>query len=144
MEKFKPIIFRGSLLEEYYLDLEGNIYSNKRKTVKKLTIQNGCQHNPYPKIGLVVEGKANTIMVHRLVCETFHEKPIPDILTEEQWDSISEEIRNILIEYITHADRYQVNHIDHDINNFHPNNLEWVTAIENQQKYQEYKKRASI
>ena len=78
-------------------------------------------------------------MVHRLVCETYHKKPMPKELQNLNWNCVPDKERKILQDFVTHADRYQVNHIDHNHNNFHPSNLEWVTIKENQQKYQEHK-----
>ena len=136
-----PLVFRGEVLQDYFLDSDGNIYSTKGVSLRKLVIGNyRDEFNPYPKIGLRINGKSQTINVHRLVCETFHKKPTPEILTEEQWASLRSDVRNIILDYIEHADRWQVNHIDHDIKNFHPSNLEWVTASENQQKYQKHKR----
>jgi hypothetical protein len=136
-----PVIYRGKEIPDYFLDKDGKIYSTKRTNLHKMRISNYSDpFNPYPRVGLTLDGKLKTIMIHRLVCETFHQKPTPDILTEEQWLSMREDVRQIVLEYIEHADRWQVNHIDHDVNNFHPSNLEWVTISENQQKYQQHKK----
>lgn len=136
-----PVVFRGETVTGYYLDKDGKLFSDKRGYITELTIGGyNDPYNPYPRVSLSVNGKIKTINIHRLVCETFHEKPMPDILTKKEWNSIPAKIRNKLIKHIQHADRYQVNHIDHDHHNFHPSNLEWVTAQENQQKYQEHKK----
>jgi hypothetical protein len=136
-----PVIYRGKELPDYFLDKDGNIYSTKRTFLHKLVVSNhNDKYNPYPKIVLCLDGKGKTLQLHRLVCETFHKKPTPDILTEEQWSSMREDVRKIVLEYIEHADRWQVNHIDHNPKNYHPSNLEWVTISENQQKYQEHKK----
>jgi HNH endonuclease len=137
-----PVIYRGQVIHGYYFDEEGNIYSTKKRYVRKLTPHNKNVWCPYPKVSLSVEyGVKKTLMVHRLVCESFHEKPLPDVLTKQEWNQIPSDIRKKLLKHIQHADRYQVNHIDHDKNNYHPSNLEWVTTMENQQKYQEHKKK---
>jgi len=138
----KSIIFRGEVIEDYFVDDLGLIYSTKRGSLALLSVQRGDDWNPYPKVTIKVDGARKTVSVHRLVCETFHKKPLPNILTEKEWNSIDKVIRDKLLEHIQHADRYQVNHIDHDRNNFHPSNLEWVTASENQQKFQEHRKAA--
>jgi hypothetical protein len=136
---FRFVMYQGNRVSGYYVNKYGEIYSHKQVGLKKLKIAKGCKHNPYPKVGLSIEGKSKTLMVHRLVCETFHEKPMPEELRGLNWNNIPDKERKILQEFVTHADRYQVNHIDHDHNNFHPSNLEWVTVKENQQKYQEHK-----
>jgi hypothetical protein len=142
-KNLKPVLFRGEVVPGYFIDPNGNIFSDKRGYLTELTVSNyNDQWNPYPRVGLTINGKNKTIMVHRLVCETFHKKPLPDILTKEEWDTIFPEIREKLIKHIQHADRYQVNHIDHNHHNYHPSNLEWVTAQENQQKYQKHKRKA--
>lgn len=138
--KLKPVIYRGAIVPDYYVTFKGEIISTKRTTPKLLSATPGDKWNPYPKIGLVIDGKKKTVAIHRIVCETFHELPLPDILTQEEWAGISPEIRSKLLDYVSHADRYQVNHIDHDTDNYHPDNLEWVTVAENQQKYQEHVK----
>jgi len=137
----KQVVERGVKLEDYYVDLDGNIISTKFGSAKKLKTQPGTDHNPYPKVGLSVDGAQKTVLVHRIVCETYHKKPLPKLLIDEEWDSIDPNIKSKLIEYISHADRYQVNHIDHTHDNPHPLNLEWVTASENQQKYQEHRQK---
>jgi hypothetical protein len=137
--KLRPVIFRGEIVPDYYVSVDGDIVSGKRGDLRMLSVSEGCKHNPYPKVGLSINGKSATVMVHRLVCETFHEKPMPEELRGLNWNNIPDKERKIIQEFVTHADRYQVNHIDHDHNNFHPSNLEWVTVKENQQKYQEHK-----
>lgn len=142
-EGYKAVVFRGEVVPGYFIDKDGNIYSDKKGYLYQLSIGGyNDPWNPYPRVGLTIDGKSKTILVHRLVCETYHEKPLPDVLTEKEWNTIDADIRKKLIDHIQHADRYQVNHIDHDHNNYHPSNLEWVTAQENQQKYQEHKKAA--
>ena len=142
-ESFTFLIYQGNRVPDYYVNKYGKIYSNKQSGLNELKISKGCRHNPYPKVGLSINGKSKTLMVHRLVCETFHKKPMPEELQGLNWDVIPDKERLILQEFVTHADRYQVNHIDHNHNNFHPSNLEWVTVKENQQKYQEHKLKAA-
>ena len=138
---YRDVIYRGKVMYGYYFDDEGNIYSVKSGKHRKLAIQRGDSWNPYPKVRIKIDGLTiKTLMVHRLVCETFHNKPLPDVLTEEEWGQIPSSVKQKLIKHMQHADRYQVNHIDHNRNNYHPSNLEWVTTSENQQKYQQHKK----
>jgi hypothetical protein len=139
----RQVIVRGQIVEGYYLDKNGDIYSNKSGDMKEKSVEPGREKysNPYPRVSLMIDKKAKTLNMHRVVCETFHKKPLPNILTEEQWSNVPSTERSIILEHIQHADRYQVNHIDHNRDNYHPSNLEWVTVSENQQKYQEHKKK---
>ena len=140
MAKMKPVVYRGEVVNGYFVNSNGDIYSNKRGYTIKLKLSAGDKYNPYPKYRLMHKGKSITVTAHRLVAETYHEKPIPSILTDEQWETIPEKVRGIVLDYLQHADRYQVNHIDHNINNFHPSNLEWVTISQNQQAFQNFRK----
>ena len=135
-----PVIYRGEILPDYWVTVKGEFVSTKQTLPKILSIQPGDKWNPYPKVALRINGKPKCILVHRLVCETFHKKPLPDILNEQEWSAIKPEIAEKLINFVSHADRFQVNHIDHNIDNYHADNLEWVTVIENQQKYQQHRK----
>ena len=140
---YKPVMFRGKVVKDYYVSPKGFIISAKQGALKRLSVASGDKYNPYPKVALSFEDKTKkTLTVHRIVCETYHKKPMPKELEGLNWNIIPDKERKILQEFVTHADRYQVNHIDHDHNNFHPSNLEWVTIKENQQKYQEHKLKA--
>ena len=136
----KPVVYRGEVVEGYFVNSNGDIYSNKRGATIKLKLSDGDKYNPYPKYGLTHKGKRITVTAHRLVAETYHKKPIPNILTDEQWETIPKKVRGIVLDYMQHADRYQVNHIEHNILNFHPSNLEWVTISQNQQAFQNFRK----
>jgi len=139
--ELRKVVFRGDTICGYWMDNEGYIYSTLRgNTLRKLSVN---YSNEYPGINLMIGFKKKTINLHRLVCETFHPKPLPNILTTREWASIDLTVRHKLLEYVQHADRYQVNHIDHNKENFHPSNLEWVTVKENQQKYQEHRKKVA-
>lgn len=134
-----PVIHKSKVVPGYYISENGDLYSTKRNVLSKLKVQPGDKHNPYPKYRITVDGKSTSVMAHRLVCETFHNKPIPDILTEEEWNKIPQKISRKLFKYFTTIVDYQVNHIDHNVNNFRSTNLEWVTPAQNQQKYQQFK-----
>jgi hypothetical protein len=137
----KKAMYRGKIVPDYYVDNEGYIYSTKRGYYHQMSM-NISGNTPYPYVNLVIDGKSTRVAVHTIVCETFHKKPAPNILTKKEWNSIEKDIRDKLISYLTHADRFQVNHIDHDHTNHHPSNLEWVSQRENIEKYQTFSKAA--
>lgn len=138
--KYTKVICDGEELNDYYVSESGDFVSAKGGYLKPLKVNfTEDKYNPYPKISLSINGRRKTKSVHRLVCESWKTPPIPKELQSVDWDSISEKDRNILLKFVSHAERYQVNHIDHDIMNFNINNLEWVSTKENQHKYQIHK-----
>lgn len=99
--------------ENYMATEDGRIYSIKRKCYLKLqTVTNG-----YLMVGLFKNGVSKYLLVHRLIAETFIEKP-------EKCDI--------------------VNHLDGNKKNNNVNNLEWTTQSENvrayKAKYRKYNK----
>lgn len=136
--EFRKAILRGEIVEDYFVDPEGNIWSIKSGTMKKLT-PHWDEKNKYPRVRMDFNNKKQTILVHRVVCETFHKKPIPKIYTKEQWKRLPDDLKEPLLEYLQHADQWQVNHKDHNRINYHPDNLEWVSVRDNAQKYQEHR-----
>lgn len=133
------IVFRGKTVDGYFMDNDGNIYSNKRGTLKKMSFY---LRNGYPGIKFSINGKSQSVDVHRAVAETKIPVPLPEIegLTEEDIANTPVSV----MRYLKNPARYQVNHIDHNKENFHPSNLEWVTTHENSLKYQEYRKKTNF
>ena len=138
----KPVVKDGKVIDGYYIDNFGTVYSTKKGILSILSKQYrpATSTSPYPNVRLCNKGKTLTCLVHRLVCEAFVEIPLPEELRDINWNRIPEPERTTIKNFATHSERYQVNHIDHDPNNYKANNLEWVTPKENQRKYQERKK----
>jgi len=86
----------------------------------------------YPKVKVVVDawGNSLTVHIHQIVAQTFHDYPIPDGVTEAEWELTPKSVKN-------HFDSqyWEANHIDHNHLNFHPENLEWVSRGVNVDKY---------
>jgi hypothetical protein len=137
MKMTKPVVIDGVEVDDYFIDLEGNIWSKKGKTPKKLS---PCYNKKtvYPVVNLSFNGKTKLHRVHRLVCSAWHELPTPNGISKKVWKKTPIEIKELL------KLLYQVNHIDHDKHNFHPSNLEWVTAKENQKAYRMYSKNSAL
>lgn len=87
-------------INNYYVSDEGQIKNNLTGKILKLSYSN----NGYKKTNISINGKLQTVFIHRLVAKLF----IPN--------------SNKLL---------QVNHIDGNKSNNNVNNLEWVTAKEN-------------
>jgi len=133
MENYKQVVYNGEVIDGYWIARNGKIWSDKQTVFKPLT-EAIARKSPYPKVGLMYRGKIKSFYVHRLVCEAYHKFPKPNGVSKEVWDQTHETVKNLI------TSMYQVNHIDHDHGNFHPDNLEWVTVQENAKKYQTHSK----
>jgi len=133
MKSLIPVKIRNKVIPDYYMDPNsGEIYSNKRTSLEKL---NPSYDNStgYLKINLRIDGKAHQDRIHRIVAETLIPFPCPEGISKADWKATPESVKNLL------CSQYRVNHIDHDKTNFHPSNLEWVTAQGNSKAYFAFK-----
>lgn len=129
--KLHPLVLRGQIIPDYYLDECGNPWSLKWNKIRKLAVSIAGK-SKYPAISMS-NGKQITVDLHRVVAETFHPKPIPAGIPKEVWDKTDDRVKNLVLSEL------QVNHIDHDPTNYHPSNLEWTTGKENNEKsYKHY------
>ena len=133
---FKPAVVDGRVAENYFIRSDGNAFSNRTGEMRMLTTNTGGQK--YPKVRMRVGDKTKTYLLHRIVCETWHEFPIPPGVTKPQWDRTLRVIKQMM------RDLFQVNHKDHVHTNYHPSNLEWVTVKQNAQCYREHVKKQRI
>ena len=122
-----PVVAYGIEFSNYFVDRKGNVHSFM-KDQPNILKPNFNATNGYPFVGLSFKGKKYSIRLHRLVAETFIPRPKPKHLRRKIWDMMTYSEK----EYITQS--YQVNHIDHDVENYSISNLEWVSASENLQK----------
>lgn len=88
---------------DYYVTIDGDVYSKKSGGFKKLKPSNATR---YPSVRLCYNGKTYTTNIHRMVAETFIHNP----------DGLE-----------------VVNHKDGDKTNNHISNLEWCTMQHNLQ-----------
>jgi hypothetical protein len=134
MRKFRNAIIDGEVCENYFVDDDGDLWSNMRGSRLRKLKPNVGGNTPYPRLQLMINGNKKHAQLHRVVCETFHQFPVPASVSKIEWNNTPETVKNLM------KCLFQVNHIDHDHKNYHPSNLEWVTVKENQNKYQEHKR----
>jgi hypothetical protein len=128
-----PLKYRNNIIPDYYVSQRtGDIYSSKRSTLEKMKATYDTDTG-YMKISISSPGIKKSQNVHRLVAETLITFPCPEGISKEDWKATPEAVKNLL------CSQYRVNHIDHDRTNYHPSNLEWVTAKGNSQAYHKHK-----
>ena len=132
----KPAVVDGNVIENYYVCFEGNLFSSKRSNYLKKLRFSIAGNSPYPKISITENGKPRTLLLHRVVCETYHEFPTRIGISESDWKRTPRAVKALM------RGLFQVNHIDEQHANYHPSNLEWVTVKQNARKHQELKMKA--
>ena len=138
-----PVEYNGEEFWDYGMSPCGTkFYSRKRGPWTEMSINYPCRvNNPsaYARCSLSEDGRKYTILVHKAVLETLGgDFPVPEGVSEEVWEqthySVKYAMRGI----------WQVNHKNRDVHDHHIDNLEYVTAKENQQHYQESVKKSIV
>ncbi len=129
-----PLIYKQQKYTDYGVCCKtGNVFSSKFGTWRPLKWKVSGK-SKYPQVGICNNGNAKTISVHVAVRETLKPNfPPPPGVSTKDWIRTPKSVKNIAREL------YEVNHIDHDVLNFKPSNLEWTTAIQNVQKYHQHR-----
>ena len=131
--KLKPIVFRGVLMKDYfieYINSEVRIWRiwTKKRIMQRISIpKNGKA--AYPKMKFRLNGETISADIHRVIGENLVPFPIPKGITSKVWKATSDSIKDLI------KSLYFVNHIDHDKYNCDPRNLEWVTPKGNVRAY---------
>jgi hypothetical protein len=143
---YRKLRYNNEVFEDYVVSSEGEIYDTSYSPMKKVAINYPCKkknHSCYARASLrldlasqiISNSRRKTILVHIAVCDTWNRNsmPVPHGVSFGVWKRTHESVKSA-IRFI-----YQVNHIDHDQHNHHPKNLEYTTAKQNQNKYQEHR-----
>jgi hypothetical protein len=135
-----PVKLNSQEIDNYYLDNDGNLYSTAylrwycRDGMPARKIRWAIAgKTKYPRCVLRIDGIPKNENIHKIVAETFIEKPLPPGVSKNDWKNTPESVKRCFDNF------WEINHIDHDPTNFHPSNLEWVSRKENINKYREYR-----
>lgn len=136
--KFKTLRYNNEVLQDYVVSSDGEIFDTSYEPMRKVTINYPSKRraSPYARVSLRHNGKRSTFLVHIAVCDTWNRDsmPVPEGVSYNEWKRTPQSVKNH-VRFI-----FQVNHIDHDQHNHHPSNLEYTTAKQNQNKYQEHRR----
>lgn len=126
-----PVLYYGEVIPDYYVDPDGYIWSFKKNNVRVLAwfFNKGKQ---YPRVSLCHGPRVLKVLVHRVVCETFHEKPLPEGVTEKEWKRTPKSVKKQFEWY------WEAHHKDHVKTNFHPSNLKWLSCKQNNDEYKKH------
>jgi len=138
--KLTPVKLNGEVIDNYYLDNNGDLYSTNHlrwkyqgNNLARKIRWSIAGKTKYPRCNLRIDGNNKTENMHKIVAETFIEKPLPPGVSVKEWMGTPESVKRCFDNF------WEINHIDHDPTNFNPLNLEWVSRRENINKYQEYR-----
>lgn len=83
------------------------------------------------RVHLTINNRQKGIQLHRLVCETFWEKPIvrPENVPYKKWKDLSAWWKKYISDKML-----EVDHVNGNPHDYRPCNLEWVTPEENKRR----------
>jgi len=137
--EFKKVVRYGKIIEGYYVDKSGNVYSSKRS--KMLKQGKGGNPNNYDNLYNCVTLNGTTVAIHRLVMEThkpIDENPPGDL--SEYWNQV---ITEDMVGQKRIPDNYKewirrtawVDHVNGDKDDNHVDSLRWVTPRQNHYRF---------
>ena len=130
----RPCIIQGKVVPDYYIDLDGDLWSTKNKFPE---YRSPNYNKRYPMVGLRVNGEPVSIEIHNLVCQTWYNKPYkPNCISDADWEVTPEPVRRLCDQL------YEAHHIDHDTHNHNPGNMEWLTKKENRLAWIAHRKKS--
>ena len=136
----------GAIYENCFVDRKtGSLWRRtKQGVIKKMTIYLGTGPYCYPRVAIYNQStkKCFQTYAHLVVADTCVPfNPVASGFLKENGISLQDWKRTPdSVKRAIKRRSLQVNHIDHNKANYHPSNLEWVTAQANQRKYQEHRR----
>jgi len=130
-EKFRQCVYKGVVYDTHYVSQSGNIWSTIARKFKKSNVSGKSQ---YPKviIGRIdsLRQPSKTVPVHKLVANSWMEVPLPEGVTQEEWDRTPESVKALI-----ETDYWEVDHIDTNPLNYHVDNLRFMSRTTNKNVY---------
>ena len=128
-----PMRTRTKVFENYGVDLAGQVFrikSDNTLTRRKFKANGSAK---YPQTRFTLNGNSYNVREHIAVYYT-HNSDVdkPKSICDKEWSACSEYVRGLL------QQSFEVNHIDHNTLNNHPDNLELVTGHDNRNKAKEF------
>ena len=122
----KTVYYHGEEFLDYYVRENGEVINRHTGRKLKASSDSTCH---YPRVSL----NGRKFLLHRIVAEAFVPlgKPSASIANKE-WVNTPASVKQLIMKTMF------VNHIDHDKDNYHYSNLEWVTAEENARKRNDF------
>jgi hypothetical protein len=124
----KPLKLKAQVIPGYWVDPDGKIWSTKDPGNPRMLATHVSGKSPYHKLGVMINNKRMFVDLHRAVAESLLPMPKPKEIRRVIWRQMSATEKSFCWQ------AYEVNHIDHDRLNNHPDNLEWVCKRENLDK----------
>lgn len=130
-----PLMYNQVAYSDYGVHKEtGHMYSKKQGGEWRPRAWGIGGNMQYPFCMIIGDdGHKKSASFHKACCETLKPQPAPPGVSDEEWEQTPASVKRLLHKI------WQVNHIDHNHLNFHPDNLEWVTGTENVAKYQKHR-----
>ena len=127
-----PLKVYDEVIDNYYMDHDGNVYSRFNCNTKKLkpswTTDAKC--SMYPHINIYGNGSKKKVRMHRLVGYTLLSFTCPENISAKDWERTPFAVKTLIFK-----NAMEINHIDEDPLNYHPSNLEWVTRKGNRDAF---------